>query len=166
MKEGEFLGHWLTQTGVKPLRKKIEGIMSIVVPTTLKQLRGFIGMVNFYRDFWKSRAHLMAPLTLLTKIDKKQFKKAWTEQHSKCFHESKHMIAEDLLLTFPDPNRPFVIQTDASDLQLGAVIYQDDLPIAFFSQKLSNDSRHLTRKRYVSKKFCRNIGTFYMELTS
>ncbi len=57
--------------------------MLISVPTTLKQLRGFIGMVNFYPDFWKSCAHLMAPLTSLTKIDKKQFKKACTEQDSK-----------------------------------------------------------------------------------
>ena len=138
VKEAEFLGHWLTPTGVKPLRKKIEGIMALDEPKTLKQLRGFIGMVNFYRDFWKNRAHLMAPLTSLTKIDKKLFKSSWTDQHSKCFHEIKNMIAEDVLLTYPDPNKPFLIQeTDASDLQLGAVIYQDGLPIAFFSRKLN-----------------------------
>ena len=137
VKEAEFLGHWITPTGVKPLRKKIEGIMAIDEPKTLKQLRGFIGMVNFYRDFWKYRAHLMAPLTSLTKIDKKLFKSAWTEEHSKCFHEIKNMIAEDVLLTYPDPNKPFLIQTDASDLQLGAVIYQDGKPIAFFSRKLN-----------------------------
>jgi len=106
--------------------------MTLDEPKTLKQLRGFIGMVNFYRDFWKSRAHLMAPLTSLTKIDKKEFKKAWTSEHSKCFQKIKAMIAEDVLLTFPDPNKTFVIQTDASDLQLGAIIYQDKLPIAFF----------------------------------
>ncbi len=46
------------------------------------------------------------------------------------------MIAEDVLLTLPDPNKAFVIQTDASDLPLGAVIYQDDLPITFFTRKL------------------------------
>jgi hypothetical protein len=79
----------------------------------------------------------MAPLTSLTKIDKKLFKSSWTDQHSKCFHEIKNMIAEDVLLTYPDPNKPFLIQTDASDLQLGAVIYQDSKPIAFFSRKLN-----------------------------
>ena len=138
VQEGEFLGHWLTPTGIKPLRKKIEGIMTLDEPKTLKQLRGFIGMVNFYRDFWKSRAHLMAPLTSLTKIDKKNFKKAWKAEHSKCFQEIKSMIAEDVLLTYPDPNKPFLIQTDASDLQLGAVIYQEGNPIAFFSRKLNS----------------------------
>lgn len=137
VKEAEFLGHWLTPAGIKPLKKKIEGIMALDEPKTLKQLRGFIGMVNFYRDFWKNRAHLMAPLTSLTKIDKKLFKSAWTEQHSKCFHEIKNMIAEDVLLTYPDPNKPCLIQTDASDLQLGAVIYQDSKPLAFFSCKLN-----------------------------
>ena len=137
VKEAEFLGHWLTPAGIKPLKKKIEGIMALDEPKTLKQLRGFIGMVNFYRHFWKNRAHLMAPLTSLTKIDKKLFKSAWTEQHSKCFHEIKNMIAEDVLLTYPDPNKPCLIQTDASDLQLGAVIYQDSKPLAFFSCKLN-----------------------------
>ena len=78
----------------------------------------------------------MAPLTSLTKIDKKNFKQSWTELHSKCFQEIKikTMIAEDVLLSYPDPNKTFTIQTDASDLQLGAVIYQDSKPIAFFSQ--------------------------------
>lgn len=141
VKEAEFLGHWLTPDGIKPLRKKIEGIMALDEPKTLKQLRGFIGMVNFYRDFWKSRAHLMAPLTSLTKIDRKQFAKAWTTKHSQCFQAIKTMIAEDVLLTYPDPNKPFLIQTDASDLQLGAVIYQDNQPIAFFSRKLNDAQR-------------------------
>ena len=79
----------------------------------------------------------MAPLTSLTKIDKKNFKQSWTELHSKCFQEIKTMIAEDVLLSYPDPNKTFTIQTDASDLQLGAVIYQDSKPIAFFSRKLT-----------------------------
>ena len=89
-------------------------------------------MVNYYRDFWKSHAHLMAPLTSLMKIDKKHFKEAWTNEHAKCFQAIKTMIAEVVLLSYPDPNKKFLIQTDASDLQLGAVIYQNGNPIAFF----------------------------------
>ena len=54
VKEAEFLGHWITPDGIKPLKKKIEGIMALDEPKTLKQLRGFIGMVNFYRDLEES----------------------------------------------------------------------------------------------------------------
>ncbi len=94
-------------------------------------------MVNFYRNFWKSRAHLMAPFTSLIKIEKEQFHKAWTTKHSERFQSIKTMITEDVLLTDPNPNKKFLIQTDASDLQPGAVINQKGNPIAFFSCKLN-----------------------------
>jgi hypothetical protein len=68
--ETEWLGHWLTPQGIKPLAKKVQGILAIDRPTTVTQLRSFIGMINFYRDFWKRRAHIMAPLTALTKLPK------------------------------------------------------------------------------------------------
>jgi hypothetical protein len=100
--------------------------------TPLHQLCGFIGMVNYYRNFWKRRSHLMAPLTSLTKIAPKAFHRSWTKIHSNCFTKIKAMIAQQVLLAYPDPNKHFDIETDASAYQLGAVIYQDRKPIAFF----------------------------------
>ena len=84
----------------------------------------------------------MAPLTALTKISAKSFKKHWTQVHTDCFKKIKAMIAEDVLLTYPDPNLPFEIQTDASDYQLGAVILQNNKPVAFFLRKLSDAQTH------------------------
>ena len=52
----------INQDGVRPGAKKVEAIKALTAPTTRKQLRSFVGMVNFYRDTWKSRSHLLAPL--------------------------------------------------------------------------------------------------------
>ncbi len=135
VQETEFLGHLMTKDGVKPLPKKVQGILAVAKPKTLKQLRGFIGMVNFYCDFWKKWSHI--PLTSLTKVNRKQFSKMWTAVHDKAFMQCKAMLARDVLLCYLDLNVPFEIQTDASKLQLGTVILQNGLPVAFLSRKLT-----------------------------
>lgn len=140
VRETSFLGFWLTPTGLKPWPRKVEAILKLDKPRTLKQLRAFVGMVNFYRLFHKRRAHIMAPLTDLTGLTKEQqrhFSRYWTPAHDQAFEETKKMVAKETLLKFPDPNKPFVVETDASDKQIGAVILQDNSPVAFYSRKLT-----------------------------
>jgi hypothetical protein len=60
----EYLGYNITRTGIQPIAKKIQAIQAIKTPKTCKRLQGFIGMINFYRDMWKNRASLLAPLSL------------------------------------------------------------------------------------------------------
>ena len=62
----DYLGYHVTCDGVMPIPKKIEAIQALAVPKTRKQLRQFIGIINFYRDMWQKRSELLAPLTALT----------------------------------------------------------------------------------------------------
>ncbi|KAG7345551.1 reverse transcriptase RNA-dependent DNA polymerase [Nitzschia inconspicua] len=141
VQETNFLGFWFTPDGLKQWHKKIEAIQKLAKPKTLKQLRAFVGVVNFYKLFYHRRAHIMGPLTDLNGLDKyegqRNFSKHWTTAHDKAFEDTKRMVAKEVLLSYPDPNKPFTIETDASDTQIGAVILQDNKPVAFHSRKLT-----------------------------
>ena len=116
--------------------------MNIAEAKTRKELRSFIGIVNYYRDMWIKRSHVLAPLAELTSKNK-QFK--WGEKQSKAFALAKRIIAREVMLAYPDFNKPFQIHTDASHCQLGAVISQEGKPIAFYSRKLNDaQTRYMT----------------------
>ena len=86
-------------------------------------------MIDFYRDMWKQRAGLLAPLSALTS---KKVPYVWTDEHKKSFDTIKRVIGRETLLAYPDFNAPFQIHTDASKEQIGAVISQNGKPIAFY----------------------------------
>jgi hypothetical protein len=64
--ELEYLGYWVTREGISPTTNKVNVISNIATPTTKKELRAFIGMVNYYRNMWIRRSHVLAPLAALT----------------------------------------------------------------------------------------------------
>ena len=133
--ELEYLGYLLTKEGVKPQPKKVEAILRLQSPKNVKQLRHFLGMVNYYRDMWRRRSHLLAPLSaLLSK--KREFK--WTPECENAFQEMKRVMSEEAILAFPDFNKTFHVYTDASDYQLGGVIMQEGKPLAFYTRKLND----------------------------
>ncbi len=143
--ELEYLGYWITREGIQPLPDKVKAIQLIAEPTNRKQLRSFIGMVNYYRDMWVRRSHVLAPLAKLTS---KSVKWTWGETERKSFRDAKKIICRETMLAFPDFSKTFVIHTDASHMQLGAVISQDGKPIAFYSRKLNPaQTRYTTTER-------------------
>jgi hypothetical protein len=144
--EIEYLGYILTREGIKPQPKKVQTILTLNLPNNVKELRHFLGMLQYYRDMWARRSEMLAPLTDLVgecretkttrmnKIKKKPWQ--WDLIHQLASDNVKAAIAKETVLAYPDFSKLFEIYADAST-QLGAVITQDNRPIAFFSRKLS-----------------------------
>jgi len=133
--ELEYLGYWITRKGISPVLSKIDAMKALKEPTNKKELRSFIGLINFYRDMWQKRSDLLSPLSALTS---KTVPWKWTETEQKAFEAIKQMISKETLLTFPNFQMPFYVHADASKYQLGGVISQDNKPIAFYSRKLNS----------------------------
>jgi hypothetical protein len=141
----EYLGYLVTREGIQPIPKKVEAILNLAKPTNRKEVRRFIGMVNYYRDMWPKRSEILAPLSRLTS---KNVKFEWTKECQKAFDDMKWYMAQETLLVYPDFTKEFQIHTDASHTQLGAVISQDGRPIAFYSRKLTDaQTRYTTTER-------------------
>jgi RNase H-like domain found in reverse transcriptase/Reverse transcriptase (RNA-dependent DNA polymerase) len=139
----EYLGYTLSREGIMPQSTKVEAIQHIAEPKNKRDLRRFIGLVNYYQDMWEGRSDTLAPLAALRS---KTSKWKWTETESKAFQKMKTIVAREVLLAYPNFSLPFEVHTDASHLQLGAVILQQGKPIAFYSRKL-NPAQTRYRKR-------------------
>eukprot|EP00804_Cyclotella_cryptica_P001372 CCRYP_014132-RA/>CCRYP_014132-RA protein AED:0.33 eAED:0.48 QI:0/0/0/1/1/1/2/0/616 len=145
--ETEYLGYVLSSDGIKPQPKKVQEILALTPPHNVKQLRRFLGMVQYYRDIWARRSEILAPLTNLvgecghTKVTRanktKKMPWHWDDIHQQAFNTEKATIARNVTLAYPDYSQGFEIYTDSSKFQLGAVITQNNRPLAFFSRKLS-----------------------------
>ena len=98
-------------------------------------------MINFYLDMWQKRSEILAPLTALTP---KNVKYDWKDEHQKCFDAINCVIGQAVVLGYPDFNAPFEIHTDASKLQICAVISKKGNPIAFCSQKMNSADQNYT----------------------
>ena len=96
-------------------------------------LRSFVGAVNFYRDMWPSRAHILKPLTDKAGL-KKWDKLVWTDEMQIAFVKMKIVVAADAFSVYPNHNLRFDIYIDASDYYLGACIMQNGCLVAYFTR--------------------------------
>ena len=136
-----FLGHLVTPEGILPLRDKVKAVEDYPRPYNHKQLRAFLGFINYYHRFVHNMAHHLAPLYNLLKNSKSKNQVIdWNDEAVQAFQHSKKMLAEATALAFPSSNLPTQIVVDASDIAIGAVLQQKHeevwRPIAFFSRKL------------------------------
>jgi len=87
----EYLGYWITHTGIKPACDKVKAVLKIAEPKNRKELWSFIGVLNYYQDMWVRRSHVLAPLAALTS---KTTKWKWEPQYWKAFAMAKRIIAK------------------------------------------------------------------------
>ena len=141
-KEIHYLGHILSTKGIQPLPSKTQAIQTMHPPKMPKQICAFLGLVGYYRKFIKNFAKITKPLTLLTH---QQVKFDWTPTHLEAFLKLKESIIEAPTLHYPDPNKRYIVYTNASDDTCGAQLSQEndgtEFPIAFLSHTFSEKQR-------------------------
>ena len=135
-----YLGHVVGNGLICPEQSKVEAVKAFPVPETKKQVRSFLGLTGYYRKFIPNYAQIATPLTDLTRKNSATHVK-WTSACSEAFTALKQFLCSAPVLRSPDFTREFVLQTDASDRGVGAVLSQlddegNDHPVAFFSRKL------------------------------
>ncbi|KAL8595626.1 hypothetical protein ACOMHN_025662 [Nucella lapillus] len=143
-----YLGHEVGGGKRWPERDKVEKISQAVPPTTKKELRSFLGLTGFYREYIQAYSAIAIPLTDMTKKDHPE-KLQWSEKGKDSFTTLKERICTSLILCMPDHTKDFVVRTDASDRGIGAVLMQEKdgklCPISYQSRKLNGaESRYAT----------------------
>nr|KYP37464.1 Retrovirus-related Pol polyprotein from transposon 17.6 [Cajanus cajan] len=126
-----YLGHLISAQGVQPDPEKIRAILEWPLPRDLTTLRAFLGLTGFYRRFIRHYATIAAPLTDLLRSSF-----SWDTNTDKAFIALQQAIAHSPVLTLPNFDAPFDLETDASSIAIGVVLSQSGHPIAFFSKKL------------------------------
>ncbi|KAG1953738.1 retrotransposable element [Pimephales promelas] len=135
-----FLGHIISVEGVRMDPDKVKAVVNWPSPDSRKALLRFLGFANFYRRFIRNFSRLAAPLTALTS-PRTTFR--WSDAAEAAFAKLKGRFVSAPILITPDPSRQFVVEVDASEVGVGAVLSQrspsDDKmhPCAFFSHRLS-----------------------------
>ena len=143
-KELEYLGHVVSRDGLKTNPQLVEAVRSFPVPQTVQDTRRFLGLSSYYRKFIPKFSKIARPLHYLTHKDARF---EWSLECDKAFEELKQKLTTAPVLAYPDFQREFVLETDASIQGIGAVLgqYQDDKtlhPIAYASRALSAAEKH------------------------
>lgn len=131
--EVKFLGHVVSAEGVSTDPEKVSAVKQWPVPNTLKELRSFVGFCSYYRRFIEGFSKVAGPLHNVVNLCSSQasaaqadrlFKHSWTPECQQAFEHLQERLTSAPTLGYADFTLPFVLETDASSLGLGAVLYQ------------------------------------------
>ena len=118
----QYLGHTVLGEGVKPLPEKLSSIKRMLPPKSPKKVKQILGLIGYYRKFVPRFSDLARPLNALTR---KNTKFEWTQQCQNSFELLKSSLMTVPILTYPDPNLPYVLFTDASKYALACLLMQE-----------------------------------------
>ena len=159
----EYLGHIVSENGIETNSKKIEAIVKWPQPQTVTQMHSFLGFCNYYRKFIHRYAQIAKPLYKLISGDQtktKQAKLFWDEKCEQASKALKDICSHTPVLAYADYTKLFQVHTDASELGLGAVLYQEQddgttRVIAFASRSLSNSEQkyHSSKLEFLALKW-------------
>lgn len=158
-----FLGHQISARGIDTDPEKISAVKSWPVPNTVKELRSFLGFCSYYRRFIEGFSQIAGPLhDLVTACVKESsqvranqlLRVSWSPECLRAFECLKEKLTSAPTLGYADFSLPFVLETDASNLGLGEVLYQDQKGekkvIAYASRRLrgaeKNDQNYSSMK--------------------
>jgi hypothetical protein len=143
-KQIAYLGYIISEEGIKPDPVKVHGVKDWPTPTNLKTLRSFLGFLNYYRRFIMNYSAISRPLNDLMQKDK-AFE--WKDPQQGAFDKLKELLTNNPILVYPDQEKPFLLETDASDFAYGAVISQQDdentwRPVGYISHSFTAPERN------------------------
>ena len=143
----QVLGHVVDARGLSVDSTKLQGVAALEPPTTKKGLQSFIGFANYYRAFVRNFSEIAAPLTALAALGTRgsdDVTTQWTTEHQSAFDDIKCLLLSTAVLKLFDytDSRTLRLETDASNVGIGAILYQQDAagvyrPVAYLSRKLS-----------------------------
>ncbi len=137
--EVDFLGHKITQEGLKMDDHKVKVIVDCEPLESVPALRSFLGLAFYYRKFIKNFAKIVAPLINLLKKSAVTYE--WEGACDKAFETLKGILVKAPVLKLPDFDKDFEIHFDASDFAIGGILVQEGRPVAFENKKLSEMER-------------------------
>jgi hypothetical protein len=126
----EYLGHIISSEGVSTDPGKISAVQAWYVPKNITELRGVLGLAVYYRRFVKDYGKIYRPL--FDSLKKGEF--YWGEVQLEAFEHIKKVLYAAPVLALPNFNKPFILESDASDKSIGAVLMQEGKPISYFSK--------------------------------
>ncbi|GFU09780.1 retrovirus-related Pol polyprotein from transposon 17.6 [Trichonephila clavipes] len=152
-KEVNYLGHIFSAEGVRTDPEKVSAVKNWKRPENLRELRSFLGLCTYYRKFVKGFSNIARPLYKLTE-SKQKFQ--WTKECEDSFLQLKEALTSSPILIYPQPDKPFILDTDASNESVGAVLSQEidgqERVVAYWSKCLSKPERNycVTRKELLA----------------
>lgn len=144
-----YLGHVISAEGVSTNPSKVQTVQDQLIPTTVKKVRGFLGLVGYYRKYVQHFGIIAKPLTQLLCKDTPFL---WTAEHTKAFQLLKQALSFAPCLALPDFTVPFHIETDACAIGIGVVLTQNGHPLAYVSKALGVKNQGLStyEKEYLA----------------